>query len=187
MPADPATSSPSDPVPELIAGVGLLLLVFLGVATSSSPTPLAAPSARLNALRGRPDAASRGALGKQLLALRPQLAAAAQTVVDVWEQNEEGEDDELGTGGLCDRVADAMRGVLDGLGDDVSVTDGGQDGSDHNYLVVHNTTEAYEVDVPPGVYETGGGYSWHKIEGATIEPEDVVVEAIPRSWIEETV
>ena len=34
-------------------------------------------------------------------ALRPQLAAAAQRVVDAWEQDEDGLDCDLGGGGPC--------------------------------------------------------------------------------------
>jgi hypothetical protein len=40
-------------------------------------------------------------------------------------------------------------------------------------------TEAYEVDIPPGVYESGGGYSWTVHTDATIEASDVVISKIP--------
>jgi hypothetical protein len=112
----------------------------------------------------------------ELLALRGRLAEAAQTVVDAWGQDEDGFDEELGTGGPCDRVADAMSGVLAEALPDAEVEDGGQDGDDHAFLLVTLGGERFIVDVPPRVYEVGGGYSWKKIPGARISEDDVVVE-----------
>ncbi len=111
--------------------------------------------------------------------LRPELAAAAQAVVDSWVVDEDGEDD-YGGGGVCDDVARALSGVVSAL-PGVEVVDGGQDGDDHAWIVVYDDSEAFAVDVPPGVYETGGGYSWKKIDGAVVSPDDVVIEPVRRS------
>jgi predicted nucleotidyltransferase/8-oxo-dGTP pyrophosphatase MutT (NUDIX family) len=108
-----------------------------------------------------------------LLALRPGLAAAANEVIDGWEQDEDGVDPTYGSGGVCDAVAQAMAGVLVDHGYDVA--DGGQDGDDHAYLLVHDLKCAFVVDIDPSVYETGGGYSWKKREGAHVEVADVEV------------
>ena len=59
--------------------------------------------------------------------------------------------------------------------------DGGQDGDDHAYLIVYNDVEAYIVDIPPEVYEEGGGYNWQKKPNVTINAEDVGIEPIKRS------
>jgi hypothetical protein len=109
--------------------------------------------------------------------LRPELAAAAQTVVDDWVLDE---DDDYGGGGVCDDVAQALSGVISSL-PGVEVVDGGHDGDDHAWVVVYDDTEAFAVDVPPGVYETGGGYAWKKIEGAKVSPDDIVIEPVLRS------
>ena len=114
-----------------------------------------------------------------LLALRGRLAEAAQVVVDAWVQDEEGYDVELGQGGACDRVADAMSSVIMEALPDAMIDYGGQDGDDHAFLLVGRDGEVFIVDVPPGVYERGGGYVWRKIPGAVILPEDVVVERAP--------
>ncbi len=58
--------------------------------------------------------------------------------------------------------------------------DGGQDGDDHAYLIVYNDSEAYIVDIPPGVYEEGGGYNWQKKPDVTIQASDVIIEPINR-------
>lgn len=107
------------------------------------------------------------------------MASAAQAVIDEWSQDEEGWDEEFGAGGACDRVSGALAGVIGSL-DDVEIVDGGHDGDDHAWLVVYDDEEAYSVDIPPGVYETGGGYSWTKLEDAKVSPEDVEIFKLNR-------
>lgn len=120
-------------------------------------------------------------LHKALLQLRPQLAAAAQEQIDAWQQDEEGFDEELGGGGCCDRVADAMGNVIGDRLENVEIHEGGQDGDDHAFLLVYAIEPpyadetAYIVDIPPSVYETGSGYSWRKRDGAQVTAGDVVI------------
>lgn len=107
-----------------------------------------------------------GPLGQQLMVLRPQIAQAAQSVYDQWDQ---GEDD---YGGICDEIAREVGGIIvSNLQADVE--DGGQPGDDHAYVIAYNDTEAYGVDIHPSVYERGGGYVWKKIPDAVFRPEDV--------------
>jgi hypothetical protein len=113
-----------------------------------------------------------------LLALRPQLAVAAQEVLDEWVQDENGEDVELGTGGACDVVARAMGAVLASSLPNADVEDGGQDGDDHAFLLVNLDVGVFVVDIPPSVYERGAGYSWRKIPGVVVTPDDVVIERL---------
>jgi hypothetical protein len=122
-------------------------------------------------------------LEKKLEALRSQLAQAAQAVVDEWEQDEEGMDEELGGGGVCDRVSEAMQGVVADQLEGVEFTEGGQPGDDHAYFIVYDEDEAFAVDIPPSVYETGGGYSWKKRQDAQIEPSDVVFSEVERDLV----
>ncbi len=119
-------------------------------------------------------------LRSRLEDLRPALAAAAQGVIDLWEQDDEGYDEEFGSGGACDAVAIAMAGALGSI----DTMDGGHDGDDHAYLIAYNDTEACVVDIPPGVYERGGGYNWRKIPGVQITEDDVVIEQINRGDID---
>lgn len=111
----------------------------------------------------------------RVIELRAPLATAAQEVVDAWEQDDEGFDCELGGGGPCDEVARALQGVLSDAG--LDSTEGGHEGDDHAWLIAYDarTKELVGVDIPPGVYETGGGYSWTKLDDATISPSDVDV------------
>ena len=123
-----------------------------------------------------------GTLEGRLEALRADMASAAQAVVDEWEQDEDGWDEEFGSGGACDRVSEALAEVVARL-DGVEIVDGGHDGDDHAWLIVYDHAEAYAVDVPPGVYEEGGGYSWRKIDGARIGPEDVAIWRVDRAHV----
>lgn len=117
---------------------------------------------------------------QQLNALRPLLAQAAQAVVDEWVQDEEGFDEDLGAGGICDVVSQALSAVVGSSIPDVEMLDGGHDGDDHAWLIVVSGSEAAGVDIPPSAYETGGGYNWKKIHGAQIGPDDVAVWKIDR-------
>lgn len=123
--------------------------------------------------------------GSDLLAkleeLRPEIARRAQAIYDSWEQDEDGIDEELGGGGICDRVSDEIASVLSDAG--IDHISGGQDGDDHAYVVAIDDTSAYSVDIPPGVYERGGGYSWEKIPGVTITEDDVAIDELRRGDI----
>jgi len=116
-------------------------------------------------------------LRRRLEALRPAIAQAAQKVVDEWQLDEEGLDPELGAGGVCDLVASAIIDVVGRL-DGVEATCGSQPGEDHEWVVTTDGETAFIVDIPPGAYETGGGYSWKKIEGAEVGPQDIAIEPI---------
>jgi hypothetical protein len=122
-------------------------------------------------------------LEKKLEALRSELAQAAQAVVDEWTQDEEGFDEELGVGGACDQVSEAILSVLAEKLEGVEFTEGGQPGDDHAYTIVYDEDEAFAVDIPPSVYETGGGYSWKKRKDAKIEPDDVMFSEVERDLV----
>jgi hypothetical protein len=105
----------------------------------------------------------------QLLALRPRIAQAAQAIYDEWDQLEE-----CDMGGICDEIAREI-GNICVSSIHCEVTDGGHDGDDHAWIVAYNDREAYGVDIPPQVYETGGGYCWKKIPGVKFDANDVEV------------
>lgn len=124
----------------------------------------------------------RGSLKDDLDRLRPQLADAANKIISEWEQDEEGLDVEFGAGGACDRVSQEMGSVIPW-----DTHEGGAEGDDHSWLIVVRGDEVVAVDIPPGVYETGGGYNWTKIPGAHVNPQDVDIYDldIPASEFEE--
>lgn len=108
-----------------------------------------------------------------VLGLRPELAEAAKAVYDAWEQGDDGWDDELGLGGICQDVASAMAGKLGGLGIEHVVQVHASVGENHVFLVALLEDGVYSIDIPPSVYETGGGYVWRKRDSAEF-PADCV-------------
>lgn len=125
--------------------------------------------------------AEAGTLFNALVRLRPALANAAQKALDAWSQNEDGFDEEHGHGGICDEIAQYMSQILDIPG--VEVTDGGHDGDDHAWLIAYTDQEAYGIDIPPSIYETGSNYNWRKKPGAKIRPNDVEIFKLNRADI----
>lgn len=110
---------------------------------------------------------------KLLKSLRKQIVTQAQPILDAWEQDEEGFDEEFGGGGACDAIAQEIAGILAENGFDI--TEGGQDGDDHAFNVALKDGRAFVVDIPAGVYESGGGYSWKKLQDVQLDPNDVEI------------
>lgn len=106
--------------------------------------------------------------------VRLQMAQAAQAVYDRWEQDPDGMDDEFGSGGICQDIADAMQDVLSHLGVDAIPIDNNGIDEQHVWLVAKFQEGVYEIDLPPSVYETGGGYTWRKIPDVQFQPSDIV-------------
>ena len=122
-------------------------------------------------------------LKQKLLSLRSKLAEAAQSVLDKWHQDDDGYDEEFGEGGACDAISREMSEVVYLNIGNVQITDGGQDGDDHAFIIVYDESEAWAVDIPPSVYETGGGYKWRKIPDARVDPEDIIIWKVDRELI----
>lgn len=113
---------------------------------------------------------------EKLLSLLPKLAAAAQGIYDNWDQDENGLDPELGSGGICDRISQALAETLAAHG--WETTEGGQDGDDHSFLFTKKSPKsptAFGVDIPASTYERGAGYSWTKIPRITFTPDHFAI------------
>lgn len=100
--------------------------------------------------------------------LSPQLVKAAQSVYDDW--NADDEYDELNGGGICHLIVDEMLGVLGSIRNIYSVSSSHEQ---HVYIVGAFSEGIYSIDIPYGIYETGGGFSWKKVEGVVFEPSDL--------------
>lgn len=111
----------------------------------------------------------------KLEALKPAMAKAAQAIYDEWDQEASEDGDlEVGFGGICDEIADAISSVVMSH-TDAEMHQGGHDGDDHAWNIFQVGDEAYGVDIPCFVYETGGGYSWKKIPDVQIRPSDIQI------------
>lgn len=113
----------------------------------------------------------------QIKDLRPELASAAQKVYDEWDQNEEGFCDWLGYGGICQDIADAMAEVLGKHGIDCT-TFSQEVGEQHVFVIAKTDDGVFSVDIPPYLYETGGGYCWKKIPDVKFDSRYVVISGL---------
>lgn len=112
--------------------------------------------------------------------LKIHLAKAAQMVYDSWEQNEDGNDDEYGVGGICHDIADAMVEVLDGSGVE-SRSASASVGDVHVFVVAKFAEGIYSIDIPPQTYERGSAYTWIKIPGVKFGPEDIELSLVDKN------
>ena len=112
-----------------------------------------------------------------LFSLKSRLALSAQKVYDEWEQDENGYCDMLGEGGICQDIADAMADVLSNNG--IECTTVPQvSGEQHVYVVARTEDGVYNVDIPPYLYETGGGYCWKKIPDVEFDERYLVINRL---------
>ena len=126
---------------------------------------------------------------RKLMGLRGKFAQEAQEIYDGWDaSDEELGDGEFGFGGICDAITRAMGDVIAGSGLDVETTEAGQDGGDHSWLLAidHKNKRAFEIDIPPSIYERGGGYSWKKVDGVKFSADNVYVGEISYSDVADT-
>lgn len=133
----------------------------------------------------------KGPLYQKLMAIRLQMAQAAQKVYNEWYQDEEGYDEMYGGGGICHDIAGEIVSVIYGhIPGVLAGTVNPSCGENHVWVMTcleeeevdedgeQIQGEGYVVDVPYYVYETGGGYTWKKIQGVEFSPEDITISFV---------
>lgn len=113
---------------------------------------------------------------KDVIRLSSKMAVAAQKVYDQWDQSDV-ENDPLNGGGICQDIADEIAGVLNMSGVDAT-TVSAQIGEQHVWTVVKVKEGVYEVDIPPSIYETGGGYTWKKLLDVKFDSNDLRINRL---------
>ncbi len=102
---------------------------------------------------------------ERVYALSPQLVAAAQTQYDAWNQDQDGFDEELGCGGLCQNIAEDFCSILGEAGFAAEMVDNNGVGEQHVWAEFEEQGWRIAIDIPPGIYESGGGFCWKKRPG----------------------
>ena len=108
--------------------------------------------------------------------LRPEIAKAAQIPYDNWDQDENGEDPELGYGGICHLIVDEVIHVLSKHG--IDCTSLSLDSEVHVVALAKVKDGVVEIDIPYHLYEYGGGYTWIKKHGVKFKPSDININVI---------
>jgi hypothetical protein len=116
--------------------------------------------------------------------VKKDLAAAAQKRYDKWQQNEQGRSEELGYGGICHLIADDLIDVLQthNIYNCQTVCSNYQQ---HVYVVGKFIEGVYMIDIPYYLYETGGGFTWHKTPNVVFDESyiDVIrLDADPENF-----
>lgn len=109
---------------------------------------------------------------------KPAMCKLAQQVYQEWDQSGEDGDPELGFGGICDLIADQICHVLGQEGVECTSWNTAGMGENHTSVIANLADGVFEVDIPPHVYETGGGYTWHKRPEVVFDPRDVAISRL---------
>jgi len=112
-----------------------------------------------------------------LNSLKSQLAEAAQKVYNEWEQDENGYCDWLGEGGICQDIAEEMCDILSNNNIEC-MSFSQQIGEQHVFVIAKTDDGVYSIDIPPYLYETGGGYCWKKIPDVEFDERYVVIDRL---------
>lgn len=104
---------------------------------------------------------------------RADAARRVQRIYDAWEQDAEGVDEQYGTGGICDAVAEVLVDALTDAGIDAFTFHYEQD--NHTVAIALLNGRTVEVDIPLHLYETGSWYNYKKREGVRFTASHVTV------------
>ncbi len=123
------------------------------------------------------DVSSLNSIAEITDAIKDEMVNVAQKQYDSWQQDENGEDIELGRGGICHLIADNLIGVLyrhkiENVQTVCSTYE------QHVYIVGQFKEGVYEIDIPYDVYETGGGYNWTKRPDVEFNRNDIVISRL---------
>jgi hypothetical protein len=109
--------------------------------------------------------------------VKDDMVKVAQKQYDDWKQDQNGQDVEVGGGGICHLIADDLISVLYRHKID-NVQSVCSNYEQHVYIVGQFKEGIYEIDIPYNVYETGGGYSWKKIPDVEFNRNDIVINRL---------
>jgi len=112
-----------------------------------------------------------------IYALRPDMVQVAQAVYDAWEQDDKGMDVELGSGGICQDIADGISEILNSNRIDAASVDQ-LIGETHVYVVAKCKEGVFRVDIDPNFYESGNVNKWTKTLNVTFVPNMVYIGKI---------
>lgn len=108
---------------------------------------------------------------------KKQLATIAQTIYDKWDASDKYYGDwQVGFGGICHLIADEITSHLNDIG--IYAQTVSSDAEVHVYVVTKTKEGVYLVDIPPHLYETGGGYNWKKIPEVVFNENYIVIHKL---------
>lgn len=109
-------------------------------------------------------------------ALIPEFVKATQAQYDKWQiidDDDIGFQDEYAGGGICHLIADDLCSIMNSHGIYCATVSSTHE--QHVYCVAQCSDGVFEVDVPYRNYETGGGFSWQRIDGITFDADYISI------------
>ena len=103
----------------------------------------------------------------------PDIVKIAQKIYDNWDE------DDIDTyvgGGICHIIADEIAYFLRSKDIDVYVVSSNFE--QHVYCILQVKEGVYSLDIPPYLYERGGGYSWSKIPDVVFDESFIMIELL---------
>lgn len=126
-----------------------------------------------------------------LISLNDKFVNAAQKVYDEWEQNEDGMDEILGAGGICQDIAEDMVDIFhtNNKNPKFHAYSSGENYDFHVVMYAYLDPEylqydeegnpenevLFEVDIPYDNYESGGGFTWTKKKDIKFDDSMIVI------------
>jgi len=105
---------------------------------------------------------------------KKQLAIIAQTIYDKWDASDKYYGDwQVGFGGICHLIADEIASHLNTMG--IYAQTVSSEAEVHVYVVAQTKEGVFLIDIPPHLYETGGGYNWKKIPEIIFDEDYIVI------------
>lgn len=101
--------------------------------------------------------------------LMPQILVKVQKTYDDWDESDF---DTYAGGGICHLIADEICGLLSDK--NIECTTVSCSFEQHVYVAAKFSEGVYTIDIPYHIYETGGGFSWKKINGVKFDINHVV-------------
>lgn len=100
--------------------------------------------------------------------LAPEIIRAAQQEYDAWDEENV---DWYAGGGICHFIAEKIADVLISKG--VNAFTQSSSHEQHVSVIAQFTDGVFNIDIPYSIYETGGGFSWKKIQDVEFTEEDI--------------
>ena len=104
--------------------------------------------------------------------MKIKIRDAAQKIYDEWIQDENGFNEKVELGGICDLINNEIQIILKAAG--FIVSKGEELGTNHVFSYAEKDLELYVINIPSNVYETGAGRKWIKKPNLKFKTDDIV-------------
>jgi GNAT superfamily N-acetyltransferase len=107
--------------------------------------------------------------------VKQSIAKSTQLVYNEWIQDDEGNDEELGAGGICDGIADGVINTLQTHNIHNCQTIYSEP---HTYVIGKFKEGVFTIDIPYNIYERGNLYTWTKIPNVIFTKNDIIIDEL---------